>query len=125
MRNELAAHDRSAAPSRMGTGSDAAGVLARAAAELREANRELRTLAEGLMNVYRHARAASAAVRVARSLRTLDLELWDNGLGGADPMAGTGLRGLKDRIGALGGTLTLDSSRHAGTRLAVELPCAS
>ena len=50
------------------------------------------------------------------------IEVLDDGLGGADPARGTGLRGLADRVEALGGTLHLESPAGAGTRLAAEIP---
>jgi len=46
-----------------------------------------------------------------------------DGVGGADPANGSGLRGLADRIAALDGTLSVDSPAGGGTRLQVELPC--
>ena len=49
-------------------------------------------------------------------------EIADDGCGGADPMAGTGLRGLADRIEALGGRLDVDSPAGAGTRVSARLP---
>ncbi|KAA6212078.1 hypothetical protein CP973_21630 [Streptomyces albofaciens JCM 4342] len=79
---------------------------------------------EGLANVYRHAGASRAEIRITHFRGKLILELSDDGRGGAGLMARTGLRGLQDRVGALGGTLVLYSPRDAGTRLTVELPCA-
>jgi signal transduction histidine kinase len=52
----------------------------------------------------------------------LDVSVRDDGLGGADPSRGSGLLGLKDRAEAIGGTLSLQSARGAGTSLHVELP---
>ena len=49
------------------------------------------------------------------------IEIEDDGRGGADPARGTGLRGLADRIEALGGTLRVDSPAGGGTRLAAEI----
>jgi signal transduction histidine kinase len=46
----------------------------------------------------------------------------DDGVGGADPVRGSGLLGLKDRAEAIGGRISLDSSHGAGTSLRVELP---
>jgi signal transduction histidine kinase len=79
-------------------------------------------VSEALTNVTRHAGARSAEVRVARRDGWLDLEVRDDGSGGADVAAGSGLRGLADRIGALGGTLEIDSPPGAGTTLRVSLP---
>jgi signal transduction histidine kinase len=52
----------------------------------------------------------------------LELQISDDGVGGADPSRGSGLLGLKDRIEASGGSLTLESRPDHGTRLTVELP---
>ena len=49
----------------------------------------------------------------------------DDGIGGAAPSSGSGLAGMADRVAAQGGTLALESPAGAGTRIAVELPCAS
>ena len=52
----------------------------------------------------------------------LRLSISDDGVGGADPTGGSGLVGLKDRVEALSGTLTLQSRSGHGTRLAIEVP---
>jgi signal transduction histidine kinase len=52
------------------------------------------------------------------------VEVVDDGVGGADPARGSGLRGLADRVHALDGELELDSRPGSGTRLHAELPCA-
>jgi signal transduction histidine kinase len=52
----------------------------------------------------------------------LRLSIRDDGAGGADPVRGSGLVGLKDRVEALGGTITVQSARGAGTSVDVELP---
>jgi signal transduction histidine kinase len=49
----------------------------------------------------------------------------DDGVGGAAPGGGSGLSGLRDRVGAHGGTLRIESEHGAGTRLIAELPCGS
>jgi signal transduction histidine kinase len=49
----------------------------------------------------------------------------DDGVGGADPSGGSGLRGLADRVAAIGGTISVDSAPHRGTRITAELPCVS
>jgi signal transduction histidine kinase len=79
-------------------------------------------VSEALTNVSRHAGARSAEVRVARRDGWLDVEVRDDGAGGADLGAGSGLRGLADRVGALGGTLEVDSPPGRGTRLRASLP---
>jgi signal transduction histidine kinase len=53
------------------------------------------------------------------------VEVHDDGVGGADPDAGTGLRGLRDRVTALGGTMRLVSPPGGPTTLMVEVPCGS
>jgi signal transduction histidine kinase len=82
-------------------------------------------VAEALTNAARHADANRASVRAAVRDGRLHLEVADDGRGGADMAGGTGLRGLEDRVAALGGTFGLSSPTGGGTRIAVELPCAS
>jgi len=62
-------------------------------------------------------------VRVASNGRRLTIEIADDGVGGASPDGGSGLRGLADRVEALGGRLRLDSPPGAGTVVSAELPC--
>jgi signal transduction histidine kinase len=81
-------------------------------------------VAEGLTNVAKYARAAHATVRMQRADGRLLLEVADDGIGGAAPAAGSGLRGLSDRVAALDGALEVASPPGGGTRLRVELPCA-
>jgi signal transduction histidine kinase len=77
---------------------------------------------EGLANVVKYARATRAHVTVGAAGGSLRVAVGDDGRGGADPDRGTGLRGLADRVEALGGALTIDSPSGAGTRLVAELP---
>ena len=79
-------------------------------------------VAESLANVAKHADASAAQVRVSRENGRALVEVTDNGNGGADP-AGSGLRGLADRVEALGGRLAVDSSPGHGTRVQAEIPC--
>jgi len=79
-------------------------------------------VAEGLANIHKHAGATRVVVRATLDETTLAVEVVDDGIGGADE-EGSGLRGLADRVEALGGGLTLDSPQGAGTRLRAELPC--
>jgi len=80
-------------------------------------------VAEALANVAKHARASSAAVDLTREGRHLVVEVSDDGVGGAATKRGTGLRGLADRIEALGGRLQVWSPPGKGTRLRAEIPC--
>ena len=80
---------------------------------------------EALANVAKYARATRASVRVRRRDGVAVVEIADDGVGGADETAGTGLQGLADRVAALGGTLRILSPPRAGTVVTAELPCAS
>jgi signal transduction histidine kinase len=77
---------------------------------------------EALANVAKYGRASRVRVRVAREDRQLIVEVVDDGVGGADPSTGSGLRGLADRVEALGGRLSVESPQGSGTRLLAELP---
>jgi signal transduction histidine kinase len=79
---------------------------------------------EALGNILKHASARQATVRLTSSpTGTLSIEVTDDGTG-FDPTAatGSGLRGLKDRIEALGGSLLVASRRNEGTTLTATLP---
>jgi signal transduction histidine kinase len=80
---------------------------------------------EALANVAKYARATSASVRVLRRDGVVVIEITDDGVGGADESAGTGLQGLADRVAALDGTLRVLSPPGDGTVVTAELPCAS
>jgi signal transduction histidine kinase len=79
-------------------------------------------VAEALTNVVKYAHASQATVRVSRRNGHAIVEVADDGIGGADPDRGSGLRGLADRISALDGRMSLDSPAGAGTRLRAEIP---
>ena len=79
-------------------------------------------VAEALTNVAKYAHATRAHVRVRANGARLRLEVADDGIGGADRSAGTGLRGLDDRVQAFGGRLEVDSPPGRGTRIVAELP---
>jgi signal transduction histidine kinase len=79
-------------------------------------------IAEALANVARHAKAARAIVRVSQRDGRVAVEVADDGIGGASTVRGTGLQGLSDRVGALGGTLTVESEPGRGTTLRAVLP---
>ena len=80
------------------------------------------TVAEALANVAKYAAATDATVRIEEQGGRVSLEVSDNGIGGADPKAGSGLTGLVDRIAALDGTLAVHSPKGTGTTIVVELP---
>jgi signal transduction histidine kinase len=77
-----------------------------------------------LSNAAKHATATQISVTGRHTGAYLDIEVRDDGVGGADPGGGTGLAGLVDRVDAHGGTLTLSSPHGGPTVLRVELPCA-
>jgi len=79
-------------------------------------------VSETLTNAAKHAHASVVHVDVEAVDRVLRLSIRDDGAGGADPARGSGLVGLKDRVEALGGTITVQSARGAGTSVDVELP---
>jgi len=82
-------------------------------------------VAEGLTNIARHSRAAHASVTVRREgSGSVWITISDDGVGGADPDRGTGLRGLADRVSGVDGQLRVDSPVGGPTVLTVELPCA-
>jgi PAS domain S-box-containing protein len=80
-------------------------------------------VAEALANVQKHAGAGRVRVRASLHEDALVIEVVDDGLGGAD-REGAGLRGLADRVEALGGMLEVDSPAGAGTRLRARIPGA-
>lgn len=82
-------------------------------------------VAEALTNTVKHSGATSVDVELTRDDGTLHLRVRDNGCGGAAVRGSTGLKGLVDRVDALGGSFALVSPRGAGTELRVELPCGS
>jgi signal transduction histidine kinase len=79
---------------------------------------------EALANVGKYAQASSATVEVSRSNGNVLVEVTDDGIGGADTERGSGLRGLADRVEALGGRLRIWSPSGGGTRVKAEIPCA-
>ncbi|MEA2211250.1 MAG: hypothetical protein QOF83_1198 [Solirubrobacteraceae bacterium] len=80
--------------------------------------------AEGLTNVVKHSEATRAEVRASVVDGVLQVEVCDDGIGGADS-AGHGLVGMNDRVSALGGRLEVDSPPGRGTRLAATLPLSA
>ena len=77
---------------------------------------------EALTNARRYSGAGAVDVRVTRVGEALEIEIADDGSGGADPASGTGLRGLADRVEALGGELEIHSPPGVGTRVSARLP---
>jgi signal transduction histidine kinase len=77
---------------------------------------------ESVANALKHARAARVSITLDQELGRVVLTVADDGVGGADPSRGSGLRGLADRVEALGGRLRVESPPGAGTRVLVELP---
>jgi signal transduction histidine kinase len=82
------------------------------------------TIAEALTNTQRHARASRATVRVEQAGTMLEIEVSDDGTGGAEPGRGSGLRGLADRLMAISGRLEVDSPAGRGTHLRATIPTA-
>ena len=79
-------------------------------------------VSEALANVGKYSKATKVDIRVAADEGTLVVEVTDDGVGGADPSRGSGLRGLADRVAAVDGTLDLDSPAGKGIQLTVRIP---
>jgi signal transduction histidine kinase len=79
---------------------------------------------EALTNVTKHARASHVEMVLARSGDVLRMTITDDGVGGADPMRGTGLTGLRQRVASVDGTFRITSPAGGPTVITVELPCA-
>ena len=77
---------------------------------------------EAMANAAKHARASEGRIRLERRPDMLVVDISDDGRGGADP-SGSGLLGLRRRVEALDGQLTIDSPPGGGTRIHAELPC--
>lgn len=83
-------------------------------------------VAEALTNARKHAQASRVSVHVYEdAARQLVVSVVDDGLGGADPLGGSGLAGLSKRVAALDGTLTVSSPQGGPTTVRAELPCVS
>jgi signal transduction histidine kinase len=80
------------------------------------------TVSEALTNVAKYARATHATVRLAREDGALAIEIRDDGVGGAEAGTGSGLSGLADRVGALDGSLHVESPAGEGTLVRAVLP---
>jgi signal transduction histidine kinase len=81
-------------------------------------------VAEAITNVAKYAHASHVTVSISRANGSARIVVADDGIGGADPALGTGLRGLADRVEALDGRLEVDSPAEHGTRISAEIPIA-
>ena len=79
-------------------------------------------IAEAITNVAKYAEASHVAVTCAPTADRALVEVGDDGVGGADPAAGSGLRGIADRVEALRGSLQVTSPPGGGTRLEARSP---
>jgi signal transduction histidine kinase len=82
-------------------------------------------VAEALTNIVKYAHATKARIVVRRRADVVTVIVDDDGAGGAKIGAGTGLRGLQDRLAALDGSLSIDSPDGGGTRLRARIPCGA
>lgn len=80
--------------------------------------------AEAITNAVKHSRAKHICLALAWTSRSIAMDVTDDGEGGADLSAGTGLRGLSDRVAAVGGRFEIRSARENGTVIHSEIPCA-
>ena len=80
-------------------------------------------VAEGLTNVAKYSQASRAWIELRPAGDGIEVLVGDDGIGGAVMDAGTGLRGLADRVSAVDGTLSIDSAPGTGTRLIAHIPC--
>ena len=79
-------------------------------------------VSEALANVAKYAQASAVEVTVERMNGVAVVEVADDGVGGADPLRGSGLRGLADRVASLSGKLDVQSPPGSGTRVRAEIP---
>jgi signal transduction histidine kinase len=79
-------------------------------------------ISEALTNITKYAKATRAIVRVRGLADHLSIDVEDDGIGGADPRVGSGLRGLADRLAVLNGTIEVDSPAGGGTRITARIP---
>jgi signal transduction histidine kinase len=78
--------------------------------------------AEAFTNAAKHANASAVDIVIEEAGGTLTVQVRDDGVGGADASHGSGLTGLRDRVEAVGGSMTVDSPAGVGTVLTVLLP---
>jgi signal transduction histidine kinase len=81
-------------------------------------------VSEALANAIKHAHARAAKVSVTHANGDVTIEVSDDGIGGADPTRGSGLRGLADRVASLDGQLDVESPPGRGTTVWARIPCA-
>jgi PAS domain S-box-containing protein len=80
-------------------------------------------VSESLANIGKHAKATTVTIEVIRECDEVVVEVVDDGVGGADTERGSGLRGLADRVEALGGQLRVWTPSGGGTRVRAQMPC--
>jgi signal transduction histidine kinase len=80
-------------------------------------------VAEAITNVAKYAGASEVRVSIRQANGSALVDVADDGVGGADPARGTGLRGLSDRVESLNGHFHVESPRDSGTRIRAEIPC--
>jgi signal transduction histidine kinase len=80
-------------------------------------------VSEALTNIDKHAHATSATVRVSRTDTRVEVDIADDGVGGTENGEGSGLRGLADRVEALGGRFRAWTPAAGGTCVHAEIPC--
>jgi signal transduction histidine kinase len=80
-------------------------------------------VSESLANVAKYAHASAVRISITQRNGDAVVDIEDDGVGGADPSRGSGLRGLCDRVQALGGKLDVESPPSRGTRIHAEIPC--
>jgi signal transduction histidine kinase len=82
-------------------------------------------VAEALTNVVKHAEATRVGIQLARTDDRIEIRIVDDGVGGADPARGSGLRGIARRLSAFDGTLNVESPHGGPTVLVMVLPCSA
>jgi GAF domain-containing protein len=82
-------------------------------------------VAESITNAVKHAKASAVGVHGGLRDEAIELEITDDGVGGADPRRGSGLIGLEDRVDTLGGTISFASPPGAGTTVRMRLPAGT
>ena len=91
---------------------------------LRSKRRSNFVAAEAITNAVKHSSAKHICLTLAWTPRSVAMDVADDGEGGADLAAGTGLRGLSDRVAAVGGRFDVRSDSQHGTVVHSEIPCA-